>query len=1103
MNMLREAIDHATLGWIKPELDSSLLQVRQEVEAYVEDGADPERMRKAATLLHQVQGSLRMIELYAPAMVSGEMQQLAVAIEQGQVTATNEACAALMRGALQLPDYLERLQGGHRDIPVVLMPLVNELREVRGLKPVSEGVFFSPDLALPATAIPDAREEAADPPSTVQLQRLGKALAAWGDGQADFAAMHQALRALSEEPGSAEARRLFWVASHVAEAAADGALEADSALRTVFASVEREARSLFGNSDEARPLPVSSLVEPTRQLLYQVANSKAEHPALALLRNSFSLDAQAHVSDSEYASARGSVTGINRALLDTVSAALKEDVLRVKDALDLFLRMGRKDAEALAPQADALGRIADTLGMLDLGVARQIVITQRDTVADLAAGRIPMDENVLLDVAGALLYVDASLDDLHEQVTRGSGRTEENQDMLAASELRQLMEALSREAIANFDNARQAFVAFVETGWDHAQLLDVPALLEQVVGALKILELPEAAEYLAAIGRYTQVELLTRKRIPGNQQLDTLADALSSIEYYLEALRDQRGGRENILAITRSSLEALHYWPLPPEELATDFAPFANSHEDSYEDWLSEASKPQVMDTEPAAAQAQPEVETAGQVSVAQFLGEAPQAESLTLAAASAASDELPAGVLPVEAGGFDLGSDEIDDEIREIFLEEVEEEIRNLDELLPQWRQAPDDLEQARSIRRVFHTLKGSGRLVGARLLGEFSWKVENMLNRVLDGSRPATPAVLALVTHAHEALPALLAALTGTPIARDLAGIEAAADRLAAGEEVHYQPALVAAQPPIQVAGQAPAETAADEDSVAVEVDAVLLEILDAEVAGHLKTIDTWLADPQAAEHMPSSELLRAVHTMNGAFAMAEVPEITRATGPTESWLKRSLAAGAVAGVQGVALLAELAKQIRSTVTGLSGQTQRVPLQDALAAQAESLRDALPEAVLPDVHEQAHEAQRLEAERLEAERLEAERLEAERLEAERLEAERLEAERLEAERLEAERLEAERLEAERLEAERLEAERLEAERLEAERLEAERLEAERLEAERLEAERLEAERLEAERLEAERLEAERLEAERLEAERLEAERLEAERIEAERIEA
>src|SRR3546814_3295060 len=91
---------------------------------------------------------------------------------------------------------------------------------------------------------------------------------------------------------------------------------------------------------------------------------------------------------------------------------------------------------------------------------------------------------------------------------------------------------------------------------------------------------------------------------------------------------------------------------------------------------------------------------------------------------------------------------------IREVFLEEFGEEIDNLDRMLPVWRERPDDLERLRPIRRVFHTLKGSGRLVGARALGEFSWKVENMLNRVLDGTREASPAVVAMVDQAFYTL-------------------------------------------------------------------------------------------------------------------------------------------------------------------------------------------------------------------------------------------------------------------------------------------------------------------------------------------------------------
>src|SRR5690606_16879023 len=170
---------------------------------------------------------------------------------------------------------------------------------------------------------------------------------------------------------------------------------------------------------------------------------------------------------------------------------------------------------------------------------------------------------------------------------------------------------------------------------------------------------------------------------------------------------------------------------------------------------------------------------------------------------------------------------DEIDDEIREVFLEEFAEEIDNLDQLVPPWRAEPDNLERLRPIRRVFHTLKGSGRLVGARLLGEFSWKIENMLNRVLDGSRPATPAVIALVEQAQLALPQLHGALRGEgAVSVDLSAIERTADRVAAGEEARHAPGQPAttAGAPREVGGavEAAGDDAIDQSDVPAEVEA-----------------------------------------------------------------------------------------------------------------------------------------------------------------------------------------------------------------------------------------------------------------------------------------
>jgi chemosensory pili system protein ChpA (sensor histidine kinase/response regulator) len=347
-------------------------------------------------------------------MVAEELELLANAVRDGAVPEREEACATLMRGTVLLPDYLERLQNGHRDIPIVLLPLLNEIRAARGAEGINESVLFAFN--------PDASD----------------------------------------------------------------------------------------------------------------------------------------ASPAELEHARGSLRGRNRELLDTVGNAVKEDLMRIKDALDLHVRTGGNAAD-LQTQVDELRAVSDTLGVMGLGVARGIVAKQRDALAEVVAGNRGIDDNLLLDIAGSLLYVDASLDD---QVAH-LGANAEGEDDAAAVETRRTVEVLAHEAIANFTAARESFVAFIETNWDHERLAEVPRLLGEVAGALRMLELPQPADYLLAVRQYIESELIGRRRIPGGRQLDTLADAMASLEYYLEALRDRRSGREDILDITRSSLEALHYWPIP------------------------------------------------------------------------------------------------------------------------------------------------------------------------------------------------------------------------------------------------------------------------------------------------------------------------------------------------------------------------------------------------------------------------------------------------------------------------------------------------------------------------------------------------------------
>ena len=418
------------------------------------------------------------------------------------------------------------------------------------------------------------------------------------------------------------------------------------------------------------------------------------------------------------------------------------------------------------------------------------------------------------------------------------------------------------------------------------------------------------------------------------------------------------------------------------------------------------------------------------------------------------------------------------------------------------------------------------------------------------------------------------MLQALRGEgSLSADLEGIQAIADRVAAGEEAFYAASVAQEAVPLPV-GDAPADApveadgapavAAEPEGVAATVDPVLLEILDTEVAGHLETLEGWLERAGDAATPADDALLRAIHTMNGAFAMTEVPSITDVTTPAEAYVRRLLAVRRAADTDGVSAIRDVVTAIRDTIDALKAPSPRVPLFTDLAARMGALRDSLPEAQQPVFAVEPIEAdpEPIDAAGLEAGEIdevdlaaldlsaftdmadalvaeppaadavpetfapeidagdlvpeefgdapEAEAADASRLEAALLDAERIEAERAEAERAEAERAEAERAEAERAEAERAEAERAEAERLKAEeeaeyaRLEAEYAEQARLEQEQAEAAaRAVAEREAAERAEAEREAAEREAAERAEAERAEAERAEAERAEAERAEA
>ena len=1157
---LEEHIDFSTLGWIKPQIDQLLSEARQALEAYAEDPEDARLMQSCVGLLHQVLGTLRMVELYGAAELDQEMEHLAQSVLDGKVADRDEAFGALMRGLVQLPDYLDLIETGHKDIPIVLLPLLNELRDARGAEPVDQSVLFHPDIDRPLP--PDAAGARVAYPfadlraRTTQVRaRFQVQLLAWTQGkQPNFADMRDCMDELRVVCHAEAARRLWWVASGVLEALQQGRLDHHLAsLRQQFGQLDRTVRHMQDQGEEV--CGDEDARELVRGLLFSVAHATPGPGRTEAIAQCFALDRMVP-SAEELERARAAMSGRNRALLDTVAKAVREDLLRVKEGLDIFLRREDRSPQQLAPQVETLHRVGDTLGMLGLESPARMIGDQRKVIADVIDGKCEAKPEIILDVASALLYVDASLDEHIEFL----GATNSSDDVLPSSEARKIMRTLMREAGANLGRVKEHITAFIESSWSHAQLADVPKLLAEVSGALRILNLERPAELVDGIDRYIGNELIADGKVPTVDDMDTLADAMASVEYYLEIGRDSSASDNRILDAAQHSLEKLQYWPLPArrdpaepaiaekttaamEPAAVTPAPIAPIGK----------GVPNAVDI-PVAAANDTEAAQAGYAMPGVGPGQWVDVEEEVLEPAEAD------GAAPVDTAFQDAAG--IDEEIREVFVEEVGEEIANINVNLPAWKANPDDLDTLKNVRRSFHTLKGSGRLVGAAALGEFSWKIENMLNRVLDRTIQPDQNVQDVVDAAVATLPKLHAGLQGRPVTLDppLDAIMQTADKLVAGEPARITDMVQgyrktvrtvrrwvpdAEAGPVAVAPvTATAQVITSPETGLPVVDPILLDVLRTEVGQHLDNLRAYLARNVDYRVPADDELMRSVHTLHGAVAMVGIEMLANMLGPMESWVRRVRSAEAPLDREGCDAMRDAVAMTDHVMAQFDAPVPDVPDTTALAERLEALRDRWPEAApfgAPRVsfaeHELAAEAglsledesdngvtaiglgaastlpteddadalaAREEADRLAAEKAERERIAAEQAEAERVATDQAEQERIAAEQAEAEseRIAAEQAEQERIAAEE-EQERLAAEQAEQERLaaEAERAAAEQAEAERIAAERAEQERLAAEQAERERLAAEQAEQERLAAEQAEQERIAAEQAERERI--
>ncbi len=917
-----------TLHVVNKELATTLTEARVALENFAEHLDSLGLLEQCAEHLHQSHGVLRLVEVYGAALLAEEMEQVTRYLIKTAKENRNqtEGLDALMRAMVQLPAYLERVLGGGRDLALVLLPLLNDLRAVRGSSLLSEGTLLLLNLTSDRQAEPPAVVQTGEQPTTMvqwarRLRpRFQMGLLGWIRGERvkqNLEALARVAEKLEQVAGSQPVFQLWWVTGAVIEGLREGGLQEGATIKRLMGLADREIKRLY-TQGEGRYCENPAL-DLLNNLLYYVARAASNGTRVTAVRASFKLGELLPV-DATVEQARENLSAPSIKLMRTVGAAIKEDLTKVKDVLDIFVRKGGQtgshgaQAEELAPQLELLRKIGDTLGVLGLGSLRAGIQTEIQRLQGLLDRGAQVDDAALVQMAAALINVEDSLDEqlvsmVMPQVPvseeEGDAETDVEPDAAGTREdadYRLVTGAVLRECIVNLARVKETVTQAVQKSGEAQGLDAVPQLLRGINAGLLMLGKARAVEVVERIAHHLEDVLTPGSAQSGspflsNEYLDRLADAIVSLEYYMETVQSGRSDPWYMLDNAERCLEVL-----ADVQPAVAVASMAAAD--------GEYARTVAIDGPAAAAAAIAASAAAGQ-------------RSHDLGGQTAAAATHPVIVTP--------DSQTLDPEFIELFVEEAREEIESIQRQFPLWDQNPGDAEALVNVRRSFHTLKGSGRMVGAQLIGEYSWAVESLLNRIIDKTLMRTPGMMKLLREAAHVLPQLVEQLASGKVPE--ADIQTIVERIqtcAEGREPGQVTAAAVPEDTVLPAGagrsappahaESPAEPLAPEpvapDPVVLAGPAELAEsamdpdlhdIYTRETSGHLATLRDFLAR-SAALPMPvlvTEAVYRACHTLSGSSKMADARHGIRIAEPLDHYMRKVYESGTGLPAEGLAVL------------------------------------------------------------------------------------------------------------------------------------------------------------------------------------------------------
>ncbi len=770
------------LTWVKPEIDFALERARTALATYF---AEPDRngdaLSAALASVREVTGALQIIGMEAPGRFSKEVDAILDALAKHEVTPTPELKDLVDRASIRLERYLGDLMAGAPENDMSLLPIMDELVRARGSQFVYDPVLFHPDLnVFPPLLASGVLLEGDALCNLVKCQRghFQRGMLSWlrHQSEAGLVQMRDALGEIERAQPAPRSRAPWWVASAFVEGLLHGGLAtADNTKRTA-SRIDRYLAAF------ASGVPASA--ELMRELLFHLAHCE---PVSPLVRDVQSL----------YEHDRCVVRSASAEIVEIDKTQFEPVLRRAQDLLNLVNQGSTGAGLASCDVATELQTCLAQLGELvaDLGHQPMGTLTEamQAVAAELAVLSPERRSAVVLEVTTAMMVVEkrlwngnfalpdavAEFDGIRKRLIAfvPDGQNEGGQDSgttpeagLPPREDRELLRVVAGEISATLQRVEQSLDAFFRGQVPIPSLIQLPELMRSVTGALSVLGVESAAHL---IDRCTSIVATLEEpgRITSEQETTLLAEGLSSVMLYIQAL--DHGNREELCAVETllarfdareallASSSALDFHTSTEDPQATqpaelDFdllvvppkvgmAPIQEDRIETFRNGeeVTKAELAEILDHfDLSALQDDSETEAIALEAKADVLVGVIDTDSPQDSHASMAlSGDLDPNGIEVDAT-----AQGVDPEIVSIFIEEANELLEAMGGLLARARAQPDDWGNLTTLRRSYHTLKGSGRMAGLHAIGDAAWTIESLLNQWLEAERPVSQDLIRL---------------------------------------------------------------------------------------------------------------------------------------------------------------------------------------------------------------------------------------------------------------------------------------------------------------------------------------------------------------------